>query len=422
MELVNQTTHLAYALDTLYLLLSAVLMVWIAVGFAMLEAGMVTSKSVVEVLTKNIALYAITSLVYMLVGYNLIYEGGNQGVIPQFHFFLSIDHSILEFAQLPTGTAHSKLADFFFQLLFAATSVSIVSGAVAERMKLWPFLWFAAIMAGFIYPVQAYWHWGGGFLKQWGFLDFAGSGLIHLTGACAAFTGVWILGARKNKYVHLPDGRIGVRAIFASNLPLATLGVLMLWVGWFGFNGGSYGQFNTLAQANAVALIFVNTNMAAVGGFFAALIVSRLWYGKADLTLGLNGSIAGLVAITAEPLMPTPGLASLIGMVGGILVVPAIILIDVKVKLDDPVGAIAVHGVGGILGLLAVVLSNPQAGLFIQLIGMGIILVWSLLTSTIVWLLLKYTLGIRISDADQETGADIIETGLEAYPEFVVRQ
>ena len=422
MELVNQATQIAYSLDTLYLLLSASLMVWMAAGFTLLEAGMVTTKSVAEILTKNIALYAITSLVFMLVGYNVIYEGGPQGIIPTIHFFLGVDYSVLDIAQLQEGKVHSKLADFFFQLLFATASISIVSGAIAERMKLWPFLWFTVAMTGLIYPVQAYWYWGGGFLKTWGFLDFAGAGLVHLTGACAALTGVWVLGARHNKYIHLPDGRVGTRAIPGSNIPLVTIGVLMLWIGWFGFNGGSYGQINSLAHANAVALIFVNTNMAAVGGFLSALIVSRLWYGKADLTLGLNGSISGLVAITAEPLMPTPGLASLIGIVSGILVVPLIIWIDTKMKLDDPVGAIAVHGLGSILGLLAMVLSHPKAGLLIQLSGIGIILAWSLFTSLMVWLLLKYTIGIRMSSTSEKMGADIAEIGLEAYPEFVSRQ
>ena len=300
----------------------------------------------------------------------------------------------------------------FFQVVFVATAMSIVSGAVAERMKLWAFLAFAIVMTGFIYPVQGYWKWGGGFLDALGFLDFAGSGVVHLCGASAALAGVFLLGARKGKYV---NGRI--KAIPGANLPLATLGTFILWLGWFGFNGGSELKISNIEEANAVSLVFVNTNTAAAGGLVAALLLSQIWFGKADLTMVLNGALAGLVAITAEPLTPSPLVATLVGAVGGLLVVVAIILID-KAKIDDPVGAISVHGVCGIWGLLAVAFTNPEGSLVAQLIGIAVIFAWVFVTSFIVWLVLKAIMGLRVTEEEELEGVDMAECGLAAYPEF----
>jgi Amt family ammonium transporter len=309
---------------------------------------------------------------------------------------------------------YSNLSDFFFQVVFVATAMSIVSGAVAERMKLWSFFTFAIVLTGFIYPVQGLWKWGGGFLDQMGFFDFAGSGVVHMCGAAAALAGVLILGPRKGKY-----GKKGeVYAIPGANLPLATLGMLILWLGWFGFNGGSQLQLTGLENANAVALIFVNTNMAAAGGLIAALLLARFWFGKADLTMALNGALAGLVAITAEPLTPTPILATFIGAIGGLLVVPSIIFMDRWFKIDDPVGAISVHGVVGIWGLLAVCLSNPDSSFIVQLAGIGTIFGWVFVTSLAVWVSLRAIMGVRVSEEEEYEGVDIGECGLEAYPEF----
>jgi Amt family ammonium transporter len=298
--------------------------------------------------------------------------------------------------------------------VFVATAMSIVSGAVAERMKLWSFFTFAVVLTGFIYPMQGYWKWGGGFLQEAGFQDFAGSGVVHMCGAAAALAGVIVLGARKGKYSK--DG--GIKAIPGCNLPLATLGMLILWLGWFGFNGGSQLAVSNVENANAVALIFVNTNMAAAGGLVAALLLARAWFGKADLTMALNGALAGLVAITAEPLTPSPMEATMIGLVGGLLVVPAIVFMDRTFKIDDPVGAISVHGIVGMWGLLAVPLTNPDATIGAQLLGMGTIFGWVFTTSLIVWLAIKATIGIRVSEEEEYEGVDIGECGLEAYPEF----
>ena len=308
---------------------------------------------------------------------------------------------------------YSGLSDFFFQVVFVATAMSIVSGAVAERMKLWSFFAFAVVLTGFIYPIQGFWKWGGGWLNAGGFLDFAGSGVVHMCGAAAALAGVLLLGARKGKYG--PGGQ--VNAIPGCNLPLAALGTLILWLGWFGFNGGSQLQVTGVDNANAVALIFVNTNMAAAGGLVAALLLSRLWFGKADLTMALNGALAGLVAITAEPLTPAPLEATLIGAAGGLLVVGSIVMLD-KLKIDDPVGAISVHGVVGIWGLLAVCITNPDASLKWQLYGIVSIFAWVFVTSLIVWFALKATIGIRVSEEEEYEGVDLHECGLEAYPEF----
>ena len=404
--------NLAYSIDTFYFLMSGALVMWMAAGFAMLEAGLVRSKNTVEILTKNVALYSIACIMYMLVGYNLMYGGGPNGYIPGLSFLLGADHAVEDVLKSGGETYYSSMADFFFQVVFVATAMSIVSGAVAERMKLWAFLLFSVVMTGFIYPVEGYWKWGGGFLDALGFLDFAGSGVVHLCGASAALAGVLLLGARKGKYV---NGRIS--AIPGANLPLATLGTFILWLGWFGFNGGSELKISNIEEANAVSMVFVNTNTAAAGGLVAALLLSRAWFGKADLTMALNGALAGLVAITAEPLTPTPLVATLVGAVGGLIVVASIILID-KAKIDDPVGAISVHGVVGIWGLIAVAFTNPEGSLFAQLVGIGVIFAWVFGTSFVTWLIIKAVMGIRISEEEEMEGCDISECGLDAYPEF----
>lgn len=407
--------ELSYALDTFYFLMSGALVMWMAAGFAMLEAGLVRSKNTAEILTKNIVLFAIASIMYLLVGYQIMYGDGISSVIPGLGFLIGDDNTVeAVLAGGDDAPYYSTLADFFFQVVFVATAMSIVSGAVAERMKLWAFLLFAVVMTGFIYPVQGYWKWGGGFLDELGFLDFAGSGVVHLAGAAAALAGVLLLGARKGKYG--PNGEI--HAIPGANLPLATLGTFILWLGWFGFNGGSELKVSDVAEANAVAMVFVNTNMAAAGGVVAALITARILFGKADLTMALNGALAGLVAITAEPLTPAPLLATAIGAVGGVLVVFSIITLD-KLKIDDPVGAISVHGVVGMWGLIAVTLSNGDASLGAQLAGLGTIFAWVFGTSLVVWFVIKLIMGIRVSEEEEYEGVDIGECGLEAYPEFV---
>ncbi len=408
-------TELSYALDTFYFLVSGALVMWMAAGFAMLEAGLVRAKNTAEILTKNIALYAISCIMYLLVGYQIMYGDGLNAVIPGIGALIGDENTAKTVLAGGDGAPYySKLSDFFFQVVFVATAMSIVSGAVAERMKLWAFLLFAVVMTGFIYPVQGYWKWGGGFLDQLGFLDFAGSGVVHMTGGAAALAGVLLLGARKGKY----SSKGEIKAIPGANLPLATLGTFILWMGWFGFNGGSELKLSNIAEANSVAMVFVNTNMAAAGGVVAALITSRLLFGKADLTMALNGALAGLVAITAEPLTPTPLLATVIGAVGGMLVVFSILSLD-KFKIDDPVGAISVHGVVGIWGILAVILSNPDATLLAQLIGIASILSWVFVTAFGVWFLIKKVMGIRVSEAEEYEGVDVGECGLEAYPEFV---
>ncbi len=406
--------ELSYALDTFYCLISGVLVMWMAAGFAMLEAGLVRAKNTAEILIKNISLFAIACIMYMLVGYSIMYGTSASPYIPDFGFLIGAEHT--KEALLAGGDDapyYSKLSDFFFQVVFVATAMSIVSGAVAERMKLWAFLAFAVVMTGFIYPVQGYWKWGGGFLDQLGFQDFAGSGVVHLCGAAAALAAVIVLGARKGKYGK--DGSIN--AIPGANMPLATLGTFILWMGWFGFNGGSELKLSDLGEANAVALIFVNTNMSAAGGLIAAMITARLLFGKTDLTMALNGALAGLVAITAEPLNPDPLTATMIGAIGGVLVVFAIITLD-KLRLDDPVGAISVHGVVGMWGLMAVVWTNPDATIVAQLTGLGTILGWTFITAITVWYILKLVIGIRVTEEEEYNGVDVSECGMEAYPEF----
>ena len=413
--------NLRYALDTFYFLVSGALVMWMAAGFAMLEAGLVRAKNTAEILTKNVSLFAIACIMYMLCGYGIMYPGDGNGIIPAFDFsfmFGGDNDPAAVLKQDPAGwydgDYYSGMSDFFFQVVFVATAMSIVSGAVAERMKLWSFLMFAVVMTGFIYPMQGYWKWGGGFLDGLGFSDFAGSGVVHLCGATAALAGVILLGARKGKY-----GANGeIRAIPGANLPLATLGTFILWLGWFGFNGGSELIVSNVGEANAVAAVFVNTNAAAAGGVVAAMIIARIMFGKADLTMTLNGALAGLVAITAEPLTPSPLAATLIGAFGGVLVVFAITALD-KMKLDDPVGAISVHGVVGMWGLLAVPLTNSDASFMPQIIGLVTIFAWTFIASLVVWIILKATVGIRVSEEEEYEGVDLSECGLEAYPEFV---
>ena len=406
--------QLSYALDTFYFLMCGALVMWMAAGFAMLEAGLVRSKNTVEILTKNIALFAIACTTYLLCGYQIMYSGTHEGgFFPVLGWLLGAENTV---EAVTSGSAeapyYSLRSDFFFQVVFVATAMSIVSGAVAERMKLWAFLLFSAVMTGFIYPVQGFWKWGGGFLDAAGFQDFAGSGVVHLAGASAALAGVLLLGARKGKYT-----ANGINPIPGANLPLATLGTFILWLGWFGFNGGSQLKIADVENANAVAQIFVNTNGAAAGGVIAALVIARLLFGKADLTMALNGALAGLVAITAEPLTPSALISTLIGAIGGLLVVLAVVLLD-KFRIDDPVGAISVHGIVGIWGLLAVPLTNSDANFMAQILGVGVIFSWVFFVSLVVWGIIKVIIGLRISEEEEYEGADLTECGMEAYPEF----
>ncbi len=407
--------ELKYALDTFYFLVTGAFVMLMACGFAMLEAGLVRSKNTAEILTKNIVLYSVACTMYLLCGYSLMYPGeGLNALIPGLPSILgSGDNEAAAVIASEGDIYYSGLSDFFFQAVFVAAAMSIVSGAVAERMKLWSFLLFAVVMTGFIYPIEGYWKWGGGFLDQKGFLDFAGSGVVHMAGATAALAGGLLLGARKGKYG--PNGQ--VNAIPGANLPLATLGTFLLWFGWFGFNGGSELVVSDVAESNAVALIFVNTNAAAAGGCILALLTSQVMFKKADLTMALNGALAGLVSITAEPLTPTPLLATIIGGIGGIIVVLSIVFLD-KNKIDDPVGAISVHGTAGIWGLLAVCLSNSDASLGSQILGIVVIFGWVFAASLIVWSIIKATIGIRVSDEEENKGLDITDCGLDAYPEF----
>ncbi|OOF28860.1 ammonium transporter [Salinivibrio sp. IB872] len=406
MELVNTVTELRYALDTFFFLLSGALVMWMAAGFAMLEAGLVRSKNTTEILTKNICLYAIACTMYLLVGYNIMYvDNSAGGFMPSFGSLIGTQAADAD---------HSLESDFFFQVVFVATAMSVVSGAVAERMKLWVFLLFSVVLTAVIYPVEGYWTWGGGFLSEAGFSDFAGSGIVHMAGASAALAGVILLGARKGKY-----GKNGqVNPIPGSNLPLATLGTFILWFGWFGFNGGSQLMVSDFENATAVGQIFLNTNAAAAAGAIAALLVCKTLWGKADLTMILNGALAGLVAITADPLSPTPVASLIIGAISGAIVVFSIVGLD-KIKIDDPVGAISVHGVCGFFGLMVVPLSNADASFGAQLLGAAVIFAWVFGASFVVWLVLKKTMGIRVTEEEEMSGMDLHDCGIDAYPEFV---
>ncbi|MFT6328666.1 MAG: Amt family ammonium transporter [Bermanella sp.] len=407
------TFELGYALDTFYFLICGVLVMWMAAGFTMLEAGLVRAKNTTEILTKNVALYAIASIMYMVCGYSIMYGGSD------FVFFLDGISADGATGVAEDAATYAPAADFFFQVVFVATAMSIVSGAVAERMKLWSFLIFAVFLTAFIYPMEGSWTWGGEAvfglytLADFGFSDFAGSGIVHMAGASAALAGVIVLGARKGKYG--PDGK--VNAIPGANLPMAALGTFILWMGWFGFNGGSVLATATVESANSVAVVFMNTNMAAAGGLVAALLLARVLFGKADLTMALNGALAGLVAITAEPSTPTPLVAAVIGACGGLIVVGSILALD-KFKIDDPVGAISVHGVVGLFGLLVVPLTNPAAKFGGQLLGAATIFIWVFGASLVVWLAIKAVMGVRVTDEEEFEGVDMSECGLEAYPDF----
>ena len=430
----NNILELQYAMDTFYFLVMGALVMWMAAGFSMLEAGLVRSKSTTEILTKNIALYAIACTAYLVIGYEIMYEGGvflNNIALDGAADAKGMTAAVLkESAEAGFGgdSVYSNASDFFFQVVFVATAMSIVSGAVAERMKLWSFLLFAVVMTAFIYPMEGSWTWNSqsvfglynlgdadekAGLIGFGFSDFAGSGIVHMAGAAAALSGVLLLGARKGKY-----GKNGkINPIPGANLPLAALGTFILWMGWFGFNGGSVLKLGDIASANSVAMVFLNTNAAAAGGVIVALVVARLLFGKADLTMALNGALAGLVAITAEPSTPSPLWALIIGGIGGVIVVFSILMLD-KLKIDDPVGAISVHGVVGFWGLMAVPLTNDGTTFLGQLVGAATIFVWVFVASFIVWLIIKMVMGIRVSEEEEYEGVDIGECGMEAYPEF----
>ena len=425
----NNIFHLQYAIDTFYFLVCGALVMWMAAGFSMLEAGLVRSKSTTEILTKNVALFAIACTAYLVVGYDIMYDGG---ILLKDIALDGAENADALVAKVLADSAeagfdgdsvYSNASDFFFQVVFVATAMSIVSGAVAERMKLFAFLIFAVVMTAFIYPMEGSWTWGGKSVfgmfslgDDFGFSDFAGSGIVHMAGAAAALAGVILLGARKGKYTK--DGKIV--PIPGANLPMATLGTFILWMGWFGFNGGSVLKLGDIANANSVAMVFLNTNAAAAGGVIAALFVAKILFGKADLTMVLNGALAGLVAITTEPSTPSPMMATVIGAVGGVIVVFSILFFD-KIRIDDPVGAISVHGVVGFWGLMAVPLTNSGATFIGQLVGAGVIFGWVFVTSFVVWLLIKAIMGIRISEEEEYEGADIGECGMEAYPEFTKR-
>ena len=404
--------QLQYALDTFYFLVCGALVMWMAAGFAMLEAGLVRSKNTVEILTKNVTLFAVACIMYMVVGYSIMYGGD---------IFLSTITGSGAVEGGEENATYAPSADFFFQVVFVATAMSIVSGAVAERMKLFAFLAFAVVMTGFIYPMEGSWTWGGNpvfgmyTLGDLGFLDFAGSGIVHMAGAAAALAGVILVGARKGKYG--PNGQ--VNAIPGANLPLATLGTFILWLGWFGFNGGSVLATASVDSANAVAVVFMNTNLAAAGGCIGALIVAKVLFGKADLTMALNGCLAGLVAITAGPDTPSALQATIFGALGGVLVVFSITTLD-KLKIDDPVGAISVHGVVGLLGLLLVPVTNDGASFSGQIIGALTIFGWVFVTSAIAFFAIKMVLGLRVTEEEEYEGSDLSECGMEAYPEFAV--
>ena len=405
-------TEIEFALNTFYLLMSGALVMWMAAGFTMLEAGLVRSKNAAEIVTKNLGLFSIACVMYLVCGFFIMYPGDSaiSSWVPGFS--LSYLGMGMGDQDMSYGS-YSEGSDFFFQVVFVATAMSIVSGAVAERMKLMPFFVFAVVLTGFIYPVQGYWKWGGGGLDALGYTDFAGSGVVHLCGAAAALAAVIILGSRKGKY----GDNGSVYAIPGSNIPIAALGALVLWLGWFGFNGGSQLAINTASDAIAVGQVFLNTNMSAAGGVLGALFASKIFSGKADVTMAINGAIAGLVAITAAPDTPTGGLATLIGFIGGVIVYFSVIILDTKFKIDDPVGAISAHGTVGIWGIMATPLSG--AGAFgTQFIGAFVIFAWVFITSFVVLKVIDSVVGIRASEEDEELGLDKAEIGVVAYPDF----
>ena len=406
----------AYVLNSLLFLIGGFLVMWMAAGFCMLEAGLVRTKNVADICLKNIALYSIAGLMYYFVGYNLMYDGVDGGLFGSLSVWGPGETTAtVVAAELSAADAntYASASDWFFQMVFVATAASIVSGAVAERVKLVPFLVFVAVLTGVIYPIQGAWEWGAGWLDGLGFSDFAGSTLVHSTGGWAALVGCLIIGPRIGKY----DANGAVRALPGSNLPMATLGTFILWVGWFGFNGASQLAMGSAADVVAISQIFANTNMAAAGGVVMAMILTKMLYKKIDLTMTLNGALAGLVSITAEPLTPTVFQAILIGAVGGGLVVFAVPLFD-KFKVDDVVGAISVHLVAGIWGTMIVPATNPDAAFHIQALGVVSIGAYVSVASALAWFALKATMGVRMSEEEEMQGGDVVELGLEAYPEF----
>ena len=407
--------ELKFALDTFYAVMAGALVMWMAAGFTMLEAGMVQKKDVSEIVTKNIGLYSIACIMYLLCGFALMYPSDSfANLFPAFGTSLGLSTSLAnEDIGIPYSMDYSQQADFFFQVVFVATAMSIVSGAVAGRMKLLPFFIFAVVLTGFIYPVQGYWNWGGGFLSSGGYSDYAGSGTVHLCGAAAALAVVLVLGPRKGKYNS--DG--STNPMPGSNIPMAALGVWILWLGWFGFNGGSELVVSNESAAIAVSQVFLNTNMAAAGGVVAAILTSLVLTGKMDVTMAMNGAIAGLVAITAGPSAPSAGAALLIGAAGGVLVYFSILYFDKRLKLDDPVGAISAHGVVGILGVMVVPLTSDASFLW-QAIGVISIAGFTFFASLGTILLINNFMPIRASDEEQDVGLDLSEIGVEAYPDF----
>ncbi len=403
-------SEMSYILNTFSFLVMGVLVMWMAAGFGMLESGLVRSKNVATICLKNISLFGIAGILFYIVGYNLMYAGVDGGFMGSFGFWSADDAAAL--AGDYSG-GYAAASDWFFQMVFCGAACSVVSGCVAERIKLWAFLAFCVILTGIIYPIQGSWGWGGGWLAEMGFADYAGSTIVHSVGGWAALTGAIILGARKGKYTK--DGR--VNPMPGSNIPLATLGTFILWMGWYGFNGGSVLALGDAGSAIEMSNVMVNTNMAACGGMIAAMIMVQVMYKKVDVTMALNGALAGLVSITAGPATPSLGAATIIGAIGGILAVLAVPFFD-KLKIDDVVGALSVHLVCGIWGTLAVPLTNDDASFTVQLIGVVATAVFVLVTSAIVWLVLKYTIGIRVSEEEEMLGCDSTEIGMEAYPDF----
>lgn len=410
-----------FILNTLLLLIGGFLVFWMAAGFAMVEAGMVRTKNVSMQLLKNISLFAVACLLYYLIGYNLMYPLGNWaiGSDETGGYLGAFGVAVLEAVGITSDQADdisyaATSSDFFFQVMFCATAASIVSGTLAERIKIWPFMIFTVILTGLIYPIQGSWKWGGGFLdSQFGFLDFAGSTVVHSVGGWAALAGAILLGARRGKFN--ADG--SVNAMPGSNMPLATLGMFILWLGWYGFNGASQLAMGSVGDVADVGRIMANTNAGAVGGALAAMVLTGIIYKKVDLTFVINGALAGLVSITAEPLMPSLGVATIIGAVGGVIVVLAVPMLD-KLKIDDVVGAIPVHLLAGIWGTIAVVFTNPDATLGGQLISIIIVGVFTFVVSFVVWFIIKATIGLRPTAEDEDLGLDKAEVGVEAYPEF----
>ena len=414
--------ELGYALNTLYMLITAALVMWMAAGFTMLEAGLVRRKNTAEIVTKNIGLYSIACFIYLLCGYMVMYPGDVPAgtIVPAYDF--SFGSTTAD--TVVDGYGYSESADFFFQVVFVATACSIVSGAVAERMNQWPFFALVVFIAAFIYPVQGFWNWGGGFLKQAGYSDFAGSGTVHLIGAACALAAAIFIGPRLGKYGKVSGKRYGLfpvaetKKLYGANIPIAALGTFVLWLGWFGFNGGSQLAIQDVENANAVAQVFLNTNMAAAGGVISCLVVARVFFKKTNIIYALNGAISGLVSITADPLSPSGYEATLIGAVGGLICYGALVAFEQFFKVDDPVGAISAHGAAGIFGVMVVPFTNAEATFGSQLYGVVSIVLWGFVLTYAFLFLLNLVAPVRASDEIQKKGLDAEEIGIEAYPEF----